>query len=293
MDSVTKNIVLSPFNLLYKVNPKLTLKILFKIKQGYKLDLRNPKTYNQKLQWIKLYDKNSLMPICCDKFTVREYIRQIGCADILNNLIWEGFDPEEIPFDKLPKKCVIKVTHGSTFNIICNDIDKLDRDDVIRKCKKWLRAKFIPCYGEWFYGVERPRVIVEEYLDDGSGKGLTDYKVFCFNGKAKIIDVHTGRYSEHKRNVYDINWNKREEVFLKYPHDEWIEKPEVLDQLIQYAEKISSKFHHARVDFYIVNNRIYFGEITFTNGAGFDHIKPYKFDLEMGSYLELPIPDSH
>ena len=87
MDSVTKNIVLSPFNLLYKVNPKLTLKILFKIKQGYKLDLKNPKTYNEKLQWIKLYDKNSLMPICCDKFTVREYINQIGCADILNNLI--------------------------------------------------------------------------------------------------------------------------------------------------------------------------------------------------------------
>ena len=253
------------------------------------LGIKNPQTYNEKLQWIKLYDQNPLMPKCCDKYTVRSYIEKIGCADILNGLIWEGFNPEDIPFDKLPKRCVIKVTHGSTFNIICKDIKKLKREEVIQKCKRWLKAKFIPCYGEWFYGVERPRVIVEEFLDDGSGKGLIDYKVFCFNGKAKIIDVHTGRYSEHKRNVYDVNWNKREEVYLKYPHDKWMNKPEVLDQLIAYAEKISSKFHHARVDFYIVNNRIYFGEITFTNGAGFDHIKPYEFDLEMGSYLKLPI----
>ena len=99
--------------------------MLFRLKLGYKLDLENPKTYNEKLQWIKLYDKNPLMPKCCDKYTVREYVEQKGCGEILNNLIWEGFNPEDIPFDKLPKKCVIKVTHGSTFNIICTSYDSI------------------------------------------------------------------------------------------------------------------------------------------------------------------------
>lgn len=288
MDTIKKNIILTPFNLLYRISPAKTLKILFRLKQGYSLHLDDPKTFNEKLQWIKLYDHDPRMSQCCDKYTVRKYIEQVGCGEILNDLIWEGFDPEEIPFDILPEQCVIKVTHGSTFNIICTDKNKLDREDVKRKCRKWLKAKFIPCYGEWFYGVERPRIIVEKFLDDDNPNGLTDYKVFCFNGKAKIVDVHTGRFSEHKRNVYDIDWNPRKEVFLKYPHAEWIEKPAVLDQLIAYAEKISSSFLHARVDFYIVRNRIYFGEITFTNGAGFDKIKPYEFDCELGSYLVLP-----
>ena len=156
MDNIKKNIILTPFNILYKISPKLDLKILFRLKLGYKLNLKNPRTYNEKLQWIKLYDKNPLMPKCCDKYAVREYIEEKGYGSILNNLIWEGFNPEDIPFDDLPDKFVLKVTHGSTFNIICQDKSKLDREDVIKNCKKWLKAKFLPCYGEWFYGIEKP-----------------------------------------------------------------------------------------------------------------------------------------
>lgn len=288
MNTTTKNIVLTPFNILYKIAPALELKLMFRIKQGYGLDLKNPKTFNQKLQWIKLYDKNKWMPKCCDKYAVREYVTKMECKDILNTLYWHGTDPDKIPYDELPDKFVIKVTHGSTFNIIVPDKSKLDKEDVRKKLTKWMGEKFIPCYGEWFYGKVPPQIIVEQYLEDGHGEDLYDYKVFCFNGKAKLVDVHCGRYGVHKRNIYDLDWNFLEDVYFKYEHFDGVEKPKVFDELIKYAEILSSEFHHARVDFFIVNNKIYFGEITFTNGAGFDHIEPRSFDEEMGDWLRLP-----
>ena len=293
MDNLMKNIILTPLNYLYAISPELELKLMFRLKQGYNLNLKNPVTYNEKLQWIKLYDHNPLMPKCCDKYAVRSYVEDKGCGAILNELIWEGMNPEEIPFDKLPRQCVIKVTHGSTFNIICTDTSKLDRHDVIEKCRKWLKAKFLPCYGEWFYGRIEPRIIIEKYLEDGHGKDLFDYKVFCFNGKAKLIDVHSGRFGEHLRNIYDLDWNLQEDVYFKYGHAPVIDKPKALSLMIQYAEILSSDFYHARVDFFIVNDQVYFGEITFTNGAGFDRIEPHCFDEKMGSWLKLPLKPEH
>lgn len=287
LKTTTKNILLFPFNFLYKISPKTDLKILFRIKQKYKLDLTNPKTYNEKLQWIKLYDKNPLMPKCVDKYTVRDFVEKKGCSEILNELYWEGFNPEDIPYDSLPNQFVIKVTHGSTFNIIVKDKKELDRKKISKDLKKWLNNKFIPCYGEWFYGIEKPRIIIEKYLETPGKNELIDYKVFCFNGKAKLIDVHSGRFGEHKRNVYDTNWNFLKEVYFKYKHDDVVEKPKELKKLLLYAEKLSEDFLHARVDFYIIEDKIIFGEITFTNGAGFDSIKPYEFDLEMGNFLDL------
>mgnify|MGYP004565796311 CR=1 FL=1 len=288
MNTVTKNIVLAPFNILYKIAPALELKLMFKLKQGYSLNLKNPKTYNEKLQWIKLYDKNEWMPKCCDKYAVREYIEKMGCSELLNTLYWHGTNPDNIPYDDLPNKFVIKVTHGSTFNIIVTDKSKLNRERTKKKLQKWLKAKFIPCYGEWFYGKISPQIIVEQYLEDGHGNDLYDYKVFCFNGKAKLVDVHCGRFGTHKRNIYDLNWNLQK-VNFKYDNFDGVEKPEVFDELIEKAELLSSTFHHARVDFFIVNKKIYFGELTFTNGAGFDRITPYEFDEKMGNWLKLPI----
>lgn len=289
MNNLTKNIVLTPFNLLYKINPELDLKILFWLKQGYRLNLDNPKTYNEKLQWIKLYDRNPLMPICCDKYAVRSYVEGKECGDILNHLIWEGLNPEDIPFDKLPKKFVIKVTHGSTFNIICTDKSKLDRKAVIEKCQKWLKAKFLPCYGEWFYGKKPPRVIVEKYIESDDGD-LKDYKVFCFNGEPQYIRIDSARFTDHRSDFYDTNWN-----YLEGKHSGYscagnnFTKPSCLNEMLEYAKKLSAEFLHARVDFYIVGDRIVFGEITFINGAGFDKFSSYDFDLEMGSKLKLPI----
>lgn len=286
MDNITKNIILAPFNLLYAISPALTLKILFRLKNGYPLDLDDPKTYNEKLQWIKLYNRDPLMTRCCDKFFVRDYVRRKGCGETLNELIWAGYDPSDIPFNTLPEKCVIKVTHGSTFNIICTDSERIDKHDVIRKCNRWLNAKFIPCYGEWFYGKIRPRVIVERFIE--SDGPLKDYKVFCFNGEPKMIRVDTDRFTNHKMAFYDCDWNRIKGVEMGYPEsDEEIEKPECLNELLGYARKLSEPFLHARVDFYINDNKIIFGEITFTNGAGFDRIRPREFDRQMGDWLHL------
>lgn len=289
MDNLTKSFILTPFNILYKISPKLTLKALFRLKSGGKLDLNHPKTYNEKLQWIKLFDKNPLMPKCCDKYTVREYVESKGCGEILNTLIWEGFNPEDIPFDTLPKRCVIKVTHGSTFNIICEDSSKLDRAEVISKCKKWLKAKFLPCYGEWFYGVEKPRVIVEKYLDDGTGR-LRDYKIYCFNGEPRYIGVDSGDETHHYKDIYDTDWKLQEGYEMAYPcSGKAIEKPKALDELLRLSRILSEDFLHARVDFYVVDGKPVFGEITFTNSAGFGRVRPREFELSMGEYLKLPI----
>lgn len=291
MDNLLKSVILTPFNILYKINKELELKLIFRLKCGYKLNLENPKTYNEKIQWIKLYDLNPLMPKCCDKYAVREYVESKGCGDILNELIWQGFDPADIPFDELPEKFVIKVTHGSTFNIICTDKNRLKRNEVISKCNKWLKATFLEAYGEWFYGIEKPRVIVEKFLEDGTGR-LRDYKVYCFNGIPRYIGVDSGDDSKgtHFKDIYDTDWNLIKGYEMAYPNSGvQIEKPEALDELLKYAKILSKDFLHARTDFYIVNGKVIFGEITFSNSAGFGKVEPEQFALKMGDYLELPI----
>ncbi len=288
MNTLTKNIILFPFNVLYKVSPEFTLCVLYALKQKRWPNINNPKLYTEKIQWIKLHDKNSLMPVCCDKYLVRQYVKQQGCGEILNELLWEGENPNEIPFDLLPEKFVIKVTHGSTFNIICKDKNTLDKDDVVKKCSRWLNEKFLPCYGEWFYGIEKPRVIVEKYLENENSGQLTDYKVYCFNGKAAYIMVYFDRFKSHKRSIYDSKWNYIEDEGAGFScGGDMIEKPQCLEKLIEYAEKLSAPFYHARVDFYIVDGKIVFGEITFTSGAGFNKYG-IKLDKKMGNLLDIP-----
>lgn len=293
MDNLVKNIILTPFNLLYKVSPELELKFLFRLKCGYKLKLDHPITYNEKLQWIKLYDHNPLMPKCCDKYTVREYVESKGCGSLLNTLLWEGFRPEDIPFQDLPDSFVIKATHGSTFNIICKDKSKLNYKETIKKCKKWMKAKFLPAYGEWFYGLETPRIIVEKYLDDGTGR-LRDYKIYCFNGVPRYIGVDSGdETGTHYKDIYDTDWRLLQGYKMAYPcSGKVIPRPEALDEMLRYAAILSEDFLHARIDFYIVNGKVVFGEITFTNSAGFGRVEPEAFAIEMGSYLELEPPDN-
>ena len=291
MDNITKNLILAPLNMLYKFSPELTLKILFRIKMGYTLNLNNPVTYNEKIQWIKLHDKNKLMPRCADKYTVREYVKSCGCGEILNELIWEGFTPEEIPFSNLPNQFVIKVTHGSTFNIICKDKEDLNIYKTIKRLKKWLKVDFLPCYGEWFYGIEKPRVIVEKYITDKKDEVLFDYKFFCFHGEPKLIYVDTWKNNKHTINAYDINFNLLKGVRLGYENDisTHISKPKNFNEMLGYAKKLSKGFKHVRVDLYNVEGKIIFGELTFTKSAGFGKISPYSFDRKMGSWIKLPI----
>lgn len=287
MTSSQKNLILFPLNFLYKYFPETVLKLLFFIKNRYVLNFNNPKTYNEKLQCIKLYYNNSLLTKLVDKYLVRDFVKQRKCGEILNEVLWSGFNPADIPFEILPNKFVIKVTHGSGYNIICKNKSLLKINDVQNTLQKWLTEKFIVCYGEWFYGVEKPRIIVEKFLDNGDGKEPTDYKIFCFYGEPKYIIVDTDRFTHHKRNVYDLNWQFKEGYTLNFDNDIPMVKPEQLELLLEYAKKLADGFPHVRVDLYIVNGKVYFGEMTFTNGAGFDKISPKSFDEELGSYFDI------
>lgn len=292
MNVKLKKLILIPMNLVYKINPKLELSLMFWIRNGYKMDWKNPTTFNQKLQWIKLYDKNKLFPICSDKYEVRKFIKDCGCKEILNDLFWEGFDANEIPFDELPNQFVIKVTHGSGFNIICRDKKALDREKTIKQLNKWLREKFIPCYGEWFYGIVKPRIIVEKFLTEDNFTAAYDYKVMCYNGEPKYIMVHRDRFTNRRINFYDLDWKPLESGFKRVNKGELVERPNKLEEILEYSKTLSKYFYHARVDFYIVDNKIYFGEITFINGAGFDKFLPYSFDMQMGNWMKLPDEES-
>lgn len=286
MNTITKNIILAPLNLVYFISPATSLKILFRLKNGHTLNVKNPKTYNEKLQWVKLNYKNPLLTKLVDKYTVRDFVEE-RAPELLTTLYWQGFSGGDIPWDELPEKFVIKATHGSGFNIICKEKKNIDKAVTVETLDKWLRTKFLRCYGEWFYGVEKPRIIVEEFLDNGTGHAPEDYKIMCFDGKAEYIIVDTDRFVGHKRNLYDASWNFLEDVSMDFPNDRPMPRPANLDELIKYAEILSEGFPHVRVDLYDVNGKIYFGEMTFTNGSGFDRIIPHEFDLHLGDLFKL------
>jgi len=257
---------------------------------GQKLDLKNPKLYNEKIQWIKLNDKNPLMPMCCDKFWVREYVKSKGLENILIEQYWNGFDPNQIPYESLPEEFIIKVTHGSSFNIISTNKEKLNKVDVSIKINRWLKSKYLSSYGEWFYGVKKPRIIVEKLLETEDGSQLKDYKIFCFNGVPKFIRVDMNRSGNQERCIYDTHWNEMKGYEIEYKTSTTkVLKPEYLNELLIYAQTLSSDFYHARVDFYILHSKIYFGEITFTSGAGYASIIPKEFEEKMGDWLKLPL----
>ena len=293
MNNLIKNILLSPFNALWCLNPSLELKLMFRLQTGYKLNLKEPRTYSEKLQWLKLNYQNNLMPICSDKFRVREFVNKKGLGKYLNNLLWEGFNPELIPFKTLPDKFVIKATHGSSFNIIVKNKDCINEKKIIKTCKKWLRTKYLKCYGEWRYGKEKPRIIIERYLENSNENQLFDYKFYCFFGKVKLISLDYDRYISHKEVLYDENWSKIENCSLmKQNKSEEIRdfaKPKNFEIMLQIAETLSKDFLHARVDLYNIEGNIFFGEITFASGSGFDKIEPRSFDIKLGDYLSLPL----
>lgn len=293
MNYYLKNFILLPMNLLYSINPKLEIKLMFYLKQKYKLNLDDPKTYNEKINWQKLYYHNPNMSVCSDKFLVRNYVSEHGCNATLNELLWEGFDPVEIPFDSFPDKFVIKITHGSGFNIICTDKSSLNKKKVQKQLRKWMRTKYIKCYGESWYGREKPRIIVEKYLYNKNGGALFDYKFFCFKGEPQFVYVDTWKDGRHHINMYDADFNLYRNVSLGYPTDfnDGIVRPENYEEMLDVAKKLSAEFPHVRIDLYNVDGKIIFGEMTFSKGAGFDRILPYEFDLKMGENFEVEYMD--
>ncbi len=294
MNSRTKKLLLKPFTVMYKIAPVFEQKIMFKMKCGYKLDLKSPMTYNQKLAWMKLYDRNSLMPKLSDKYLMRQYVIDNGYGEHLPKLFWNGYCADEIPYDNFPEKFVVKVTSGSGNNIIVRNKNTINKSEINKLLKNWLKEKYLPAYGEWFYGVEKPRIIVEEFLDNGLTEVPPDYKMMYFNGynggDVAFTCVDTERFVEHKRTLYNCEWVRMDDKSFGFKCDleNYIEKPACYDEMVVCARKLSEPFVHARIDFYVIGTKFYIGEITFLNGAGYDHPLPMDFAKQMGEWMILP-----
>lgn len=262
------------------------LKLIFKVRMGYKLNLEHPETFSEKLQWIKINKRESSWTKMVDKYEVREYIAQsIGEKYLIPLLgVYDSFD--KIEFDKLPEKFVLKCTHDSGGLIICKDKNKFDKNYAKKKIDKCLKKNYFYWGREWPYKNVKPRIVCEEFISD-SKDSPDDYKVLCFNGKAKLIELHRGRFDKHTQDFYDIKWNKTSISQDGITSDIIYEKPKELDEMIRLSEKLAQGIPHVRIDWYIVNGKLYFGEITFFDGSGLDPFDNLEDDYLLGSWINL------
>lgn len=264
-------------------------KIRFKKRTGYKLNLKNPKSFNEKATYKKIYDRNPLLTITSDKYEVRKYIeKKLGKKEaekILIPLLYVTDKPETIPFEKLPKNFVIKANHGSGWNIIVRN-GRYNKKEIVKKCKTWLKTQFGMEKLEWCYKEIPRKIIIEKFIADEKGNVPKDYKLFVFHGNTKMIQVDSDRFQKHTRSLFDENWNYLD-ASLKFEQGKKTKKPKKLNELKKIAKKLCEDFEFVRADFYEVNNKIYFGEITQYPGSGSEEFKPRKKDFELGKYWKV------
>ncbi|WP_439033487.1 ATP-grasp fold amidoligase family protein [Bacillus paranthracis] len=265
------------------------LETKFWLRTGKKLDLKKPMTFNEKLQWLKLYDRNPEYTQLVDKLEVRKHIEKTIGKEYLIPLLGEWDMFEDIDFNLLPNQFVLKCTHDSGGLIVCVDKGALNLKKAKKKINRSLKRNFYYHGREWPYKNVKPRIICEKFMVDESGIELKDYKIFCFLGEPKIIQVDYNRFEGHKRNLYDADWNYVSSS-IKHPTDpeRLIEKPEKLEEMLQLARILSKEYYHVRVDFYSIKDKIYFGEMTFYHGSGYEKFEPEEFGYKMGSWLQLP-----
>lgn len=270
---------------------KIYLSLLFKAKMGTEIDWNDPKTFNEKLQWLKLFDRNPLYATLADKYKVREYIsKKIGEEYLIPLIgVWDKF--EDIDFQTLPSQFVLKCTHDSGGIVICKDKKKLDIEAAGKKIDKSLKNNYFYHAREWPYKNIEPRIICEKYMVDESGFDLKDYKLMCFNGKVKCTFVCSNRNSGGGMNIdiFDNNWALMPFGRPGHPNSaNLIAKPKNFDQMLKIAEALSKDMPFLRVDFYEINDKLYFGELTFYPASGFGKFSPESFDNLLGDWIELP-----
>lgn len=266
------------------------LKRMFKARMGRELDLENPQTMNEKLQWLKLYDRKPIYTTMVDKYAVKKYVADIiGEQYIIPTLgAWDRFD--EIDFDSLPDQFVLKCTHDSGGLVICKDKSKLDIAAAKEKINRSLKRNFYYLWREWPYKDVKPRIIAEKYMEDKGSQELRDYKFFCFGGQARCYKVDFDRFIKHHANYYDMDnhiLEFGESAFLPVPGKE-LSIPKEVDQMAKLAEKLSQDIPFLRADFYDVEGKIYFGELTFYPASGFGSFTKENADLKLGQWIKLP-----
>lgn len=264
---------------------KFTYRLIFR----RKLNLDDPKAYTEKLAWTKLHWRSSLVEKCSDKYKVREYVKEKLGSDAekyLNEIygVWDRV--EDIDFDNLPNKFVIRPTNGSGDVLICNDKRKLKLNKAKKHLEKNKDNSFARLAREWVYYNLEQRFLVEKIIESKDGGAIKDYKFFCFHGKPKFLYVCSEREIEPRFNFYDLEWNPIP-VINGHKVMKSVSKPNMFEEMIELAKKLSEDFPHVRVDLYQENGRIYFGELTFYHAGGFIKFEPDKYDFEFGEYLDL------
>ena len=266
------------------------LKMQYRLMTGRKLLLENPRTFNEKLQWLKLYNRIPEYTKLVDKYEVRNYISEkIGSRYLIPLIgVWECFS--DIDFALFPQKFVIKCTHDSGGIIVCKDKESFEVESARRKIDHLLKRNFYYYAREWPYKNVHRRIIAEKYIVDDSTGELRDYKFFCFNGCCKCFKVDFNRFIEHRANYYDPKGHLLDFGEKICPPDSTknIVLPENLAEMISLAEKLSVGFPFLRVDLYDVNGKIYFGELTFFPASGFGEFTSEEWDERLGSWIELP-----
>ena len=270
---------------------KLYLKYKYKKTFGKKLNLKNPKTFNEKLQWLKLNNRKDIYTMMVDKYEVKEYVSKIiGEEYIIPTLgIYNKFD--EIDFTKLPNQFVMKCTHDSGSVIVCKDKKKLDKEEVRKKIDKSLKNNYYYQGREWPYKNVKPRIIIEPYLEDKETKELTDYKIYSFNGTCDYVMTCCDRFKGDTKFIFfDSNWNLKNDLTkdgIKYGNNLKIDKPKNLEKMFEFASILSTGIPFIRVDFYECNGKLYFGELTFYPSSGFDANRLEKTDQIFSNNLKI------
>ncbi len=291
MNRFLRRIILAANNhgFLWFLGDKACIKLVFHAQLNKKLNLKEPETFNEKLQWIKLYDRNPLYTVMADKYAVREYVKENIGEEYSVPLLGVWDNPDDIDFSKLPNRFVLKCTHDSGGIVICADKDKLNTESAVKFLKKRLKKSGSRYGREWPYKNIKRKVIAEQFLKDDETDELRDYKLHFFGGEIKFILVCSERQKGLKEDFFTPNW---EHIPVKRPthgHSESvIAKPASLEKMIELGAALAKDIPFLRVDFYVVNGKIYFGETTFFPASGYTAFVPEKYDTIFGGYLKLP-----
>lgn len=269
---------------------KIYLRCLFRLRVGYKLNLKNPTSFNEKLQWLKIYNRHNLQTKMVDKAEVKKYVAELIGEEYIIPTIAVYDTPDQIDFESLPNQFVLKCTHDSGGVVVCKDKSTLNKDEVRAKFGRWLKTNYFYQNREWPYKNVKPRIIAEQYMEDESGYELKDYKWFCFNGEPKVLFIAADRGMENeetKFDFYDMDFNHLPFTNGHPNASKLPRKPKGFDQMKELAAKLSVGEPHVRVDFYDINGCVYFGELTFYHWSGMVPFEPQEWDYIFGSWIKI------
>lgn len=270
---------------------KMYVRYHYEYFSGKKLNLDNPKEFNEKIEWYKVFYRPKILNQLVDKYAVRAFVENKIGIQYLNEIYGVYENAEDVPFDELPNKFAIKATHTSSHNLIVTDKKTLNKTKALKLFKKWLsKNQYYRIGQEWAYKDVPPRLIIEKFLKEDDKTSLVDYKFYCFDGKAQFIDIHIDRDEDHKQGCFDLNFKLlpfgKSSSYKSISSE--IEKPDNLEEMINCAEILAENIPFVRVDFYSINGKTIFGEMTFYPSDARKAFYPEEYNTIIGDYFKLP-----